>query len=566
MIRRYAVPGGAALLLTLITVLYLLGALRASPGVAFARNDLDIVRALQQTGRLADHPTEPAHLTKPGYILYLAVALPHAGSEPAELRRFLLLNALWMLSGILLVSDALWRRSHVLALLFLFAVALFPPLRDTADYVASESIAAGTALLFAGCLLRWGTHPVAQVALGITSGLVLLLRPNLGWVLLGVATLAVSAEPRHRTRGVARLLGGFGASVLLLVGLARLTALPADPFRVDTSRAFLWGTADYYWQPDVGGWPVGNTAQESRNLRMAKTRERWRGLLRQAPADSRRALLWRLTHSLLSKEELPSRWQVPMYFVFDKWFRRWWWVLATLIVACAAVAALGGRGPWRFVPISIVIASVAQGVAFGADPRFSLIFLPLVLLGLLIALPGVRPRPLPWIGGGLIVPILFVIARVVPDATASDYAVVRGAGHIVAQHIPADEFPSGTFATLHLRVLKFPLFPLGLEVRGNDEVLLRREPADRSPYPAYLTLPLTGRSLAEARRSGLALEVRTVGAASVTDAFIYYPAVPPLLSGNSTVDGRRVLESGYGGTTGGGIPIWVHAGEDPAKR
>ena len=203
-----------------------------SPGCAaritrrsIRRNDLDIVRAWQQTGRFADHPTDPAHLTKPGYILYLAVTLPHAGSEPAELRRFLLLNALWMLSGILLVSYALWRRSHVL-----------------------------------------------------------------------------------------------------------------------------------------------------------------------------------------------------------------------------------------------------------------------------------------------------------------------------------------------------PLFPLGLEVRGNDELLLRREPADLSPYPAYLTFQLTGRSLAEARKLGLTLEVRTVGAASMNHAFIYYPAVPPLLGGRSTIDGSRVLGSGYGGTTVGGIPIWVHAGKDPAKR
>lgn len=52
----------------------------------------------------------------------------------------------------------------------------------------------------------------------------------------------------------------------------------------------------------------------------------------------------------------------------------------------------------------------------------------------------------------------------------------------------------------------------------------------------------------------------------MTEAFIYYPTVPPLLGGNSTIDGSRVLESGYGGTTSGGIPIWVHAGEVPTKR
>jgi hypothetical protein len=77
---------------------------------------------------------------------------------------------------------------------------------------------------------------MVQVALGITSALVLLLRPNLGWVLLGVATLVISAELRHRAQGVVRLFGGFAGSALLLVGIARLTAFPADPFRVDTSR------------------------------------------------------------------------------------------------------------------------------------------------------------------------------------------------------------------------------------------------------------------------------------------------------------------------------------------
>ncbi|HTD53239.1 MAG TPA: hypothetical protein VK780_09455, partial [Thermoanaerobaculia bacterium] len=341
--------------------------------------------------------------------------------------------------------------------------------------------------------------------------------------------------------------------------------IPANPLAVNTSKALLWGTADYYWPEDIGAWPVGATPRESARLQIARARERWLTLLRQNPHDRWRALLWRLTHSLLSQEELPSLWMAKRYLAVDRLIRRWWWIGAILMIAAATAAAVGGRGPWRLVPGLIVTASIAQGVAFGADPRFCLVFLPLLALSLVLALPSVARRRRVVVACAITTLSLLIVIRVVPDTVASDYAVARGSNRVLSQQIDRSRFPSGSSATIHMRVLKLRPFPLGLEVTSQGARLFRREPLDSSPYPPYLTIELTGELLDEARRRGLTLEIRTLGAPDRTDVFLHYPVVPASFGGVSTIDGNPVLPSAYGGATAGAIPIWVHSGHDFEK-
>jgi len=560
--HRRLLAVASALTLAGVALIYLMGALHAKPGDGFARNDFDVLRSWKITGRLGDHPTEPAHLTKPGYILYLALVLPHTGEDPGEVRRFLILNAIWIVLGIAVAAWALWKISPLSALLFLL-VSAFPPLRDSADYVLTEPISTGLGLMFLGGLLGWGNRPAIRAILGTVCAAILLLRPNLGWLLVAIALIVIASKDEDRKSGIVFLLGGFLAAVLVLAAIAQLTRIPINPLAVNTSKALLWGTADYYWPEDIGPWPVGSTPRESATLQIARARERWLTLLRQNPHDRWRAIFWRLTHSLLSQEELPSRWMAKHYLAVDQSIRRWWWIGAILMIAAAAAAALDGRGPWRFVPALIVAASIAQGVAFGADPRFCLVFLPLLAFSLVLALPSVARRRRVAVACAITTLSLLVVIRVVPDTVASDYAIVRGANRVLSQHIDRSRFPSGPAATVHIRVLKLRPFPLGLEVTSKGTSLFRREPSDSSPYPPYLTIELARDLLDEARRYGLTLQIRTLGASSLTDAFLYYPVVPASFGSVSTIDGNRVLPSAYGGTTAGGIAVWVHAGHDP---
>ena len=89
----------AFLALVLFGSLLFIGAIRADPGVAAGRADLEVLRQWVASGVLSDNSADPSHLTKAGYLLYLRAALPHAGADEGENRRFLLLNAGWIFLG-----------------------------------------------------------------------------------------------------------------------------------------------------------------------------------------------------------------------------------------------------------------------------------------------------------------------------------------------------------------------------------------------------------------------------------------------------------------------------------
>jgi hypothetical protein len=65
----------AAAIFAFAALLYLRGAARADPGVAAAREDLDLARNWIASGRLSDLAEDPSHLPKPGYLLYLRTVL-----------------------------------------------------------------------------------------------------------------------------------------------------------------------------------------------------------------------------------------------------------------------------------------------------------------------------------------------------------------------------------------------------------------------------------------------------------------------------------------------------------
>ena len=201
MTRRVLYGALACLALVLFGSLLFIGALRADPGVAMARSDLEVLRQWIASGVLSDNSADPSHLTKAGYLLYLRAALPHAGADAGENRRFLLLNAGWILLGVASAAIALARRFGPLsALLFLCGILACPTLRDCADSVTSEPVTIGLSLLVAaGLVLTPSGSLRPAILLGAAAALVALLRPNSGFVLLLVAVTTASAGPKRAT-------------------------------------------------------------------------------------------------------------------------------------------------------------------------------------------------------------------------------------------------------------------------------------------------------------------------------------------------------------------------------
>ena len=147
---RRLTTGSAFVLFAIAVALYLRGATRADPGIAAAREDLELVSSWRTTGRISDLASDPSHLPKPGYLAYLRMALPSRGSDADENRRFLYLNAVWILLGIGAASLSLGLRfGPTSASCFLLLVLACIPLRDSADYINSEPVATGLALLVA---------------------------------------------------------------------------------------------------------------------------------------------------------------------------------------------------------------------------------------------------------------------------------------------------------------------------------------------------------------------------------------------------------------------------------
>jgi hypothetical protein len=552
-----------------VALLYLYGAAHADPGLSVATEDLEIVRVWIESGRFPLSDANPGHLPKAGYLFYLRAALPHAGADPGENRRFLLLNAGWILLGLGSAAAALGRRfGGVSAISFLVAALACVALRDSADYVASEPVATGLMLMVAAMAIETGDRAriPARFLLGATAIAVSCLRPN-----LGILTLLILILTGRRSEGikpsVLAPVGGFllGLAILGLVG--RAIDLPLQPFNRTASRVLLFGTADYYWAPDIGAWPIGNTPAQTSRRQLDKTIRRWEAFFENLDANRVRGLAWRFGHALFSADELPGRWPSPLYRRADRLARQWWWALAILLAAGAAAAAIGGTNAWRFIPAFLAAACVGQGLLFGADPRLALPLLPILMLGLAAALPSARRRTVAAAASLLAAAgcVLFVLR--VPDVTAFDFALVRGAGKRITQRIDSSSFPEEGSSAVHFRLAQEPPCPLGLSVFANGRPVLRREPDDPSGWPAYFTALLDDGETAEARRDGLALRIETTGSDSSEAGFVYYPVVPPVLGGRSTVDGREQLPSGFGGETSGALPVWVtSAGPSPRAQ
>jgi hypothetical protein len=560
--RRVAAWACGAFLLA-AGALYLATAAAAPKESAYGKWDLEILRRWGQTGVLAPRADLPDHMLKPGYILYLRTLL--GASAPFPIGRVLIVNALLAVISFAAVTIALWKTRRFRAALLAAAFFLFfSPLRDCADDVMSELPSAAGLL---GCLallvLAVEGRDAFYPATGLLAALIALLRPNVGELAVAIGAVAAAGTPRG-LRKAAALVGCFIAGTALATGMGRWKHISLNPLSVEASTPLLWGAADYYWKPDVGAWPSGlDAAEKGREERSAAARL-WKAKFQSRSRDDRRALLWKLGHAVLSSEQLPPRWRPPAYLAYDKAIRRWWWLAALGLLTASAAAAFGGRGPWRLAPVVIAAAIVAQGAVFGADPRFALPLVPAWCVVLLLALPGSVLSPRALAAGAATLAAFVALLTAAPDASTSDYAVVRGPAPL-SFRIPASAFArTAGRATIHVRFLELSQkFDRGVTIEAGGRPLQRYEPDPARPYPAFLSAVVDGELLETARRAGLVVDLRPGGAADWN--FFYFPVIPPPWAAPATINADAAIESGYGGTTNGGIPWWIHDGADVGR-
>ena len=548
-----------ALLVTLLGIqlcLFLAGAITADPGTDVAVPDLEVLRRWQVGTDLSEVTAGRGHLIKPGYILFLRVALPNGG-EPGEVRRLLVFQALWIWTGIAALSVALWRRGQRFAGVFLAALCLLSiQLRDVADWIITEPLAIGATALFGAALVILPKRPsLGLAALGASCPLILLVRPNLGFALFAIAVVLFATADVSRWGSVAALLLGFLGTFVLLVLLARLARWPLDPGSIPASQALFFGSREYAWPPAPEEWPSGETPEDRNRADLEAVRGRWADFLRRFGADELRSIAWRTTHAFLSAEEFPTRWEEPHYFRASKFLRRWWWIPA-ILVASAAIACATTRSEWRFVPAAILAISAGQGLLFGAETRYTLPLLPLLHAAIGITIPLLRGSRRAWVVAACGAALLALVAYRVPETVASDYAVLHP-GDAVRERVGRSRFSRLESAVLHLRMLAEPR-DVGLEIDADGTPLFRRRSGETSPYPAVWTLPVPPALLEGARRDGIELEVRCLGDPS-GKGFLYFPVVPELLGPKAALNGSDSLPSGFGGRTSGGFPVWTHA-------
>lgn len=549
-----------AMVLLFLGALYLGSVPRVPPDAGYAGPDLQLLHQWRLTGHLDPLEHHPEHLLKPGYILYLRLLL--GSSEPFPLRRVLLGDALAVIVACVAVCVALSltgrkRAGAITALCFL----AYTPLRDAADHVLSETIATA-GLLFClavfvfGLDRRWHFIFLA----GVLAGLFAVIRPNVFVSFAALALVVLAMDPSRR-RFAPAFLAAFFSGCLTSAALGTLGHVPLNPLGVRSSSAILWGTADYYWLPDIGTWPVTSSGgvDKTRELRLAA--HRWHTKLSHWTPDRRRALWWTLGHSWFSAEELPARWRGPLpYRWYDRGIRRWWWAIALCLVGLASGTAVNGRGCWRLAPLAVVVVILGQGVLFGADPRFSLPFVPLLFVLLALSLEGEAIGARSVVAGVASLACGFVLIAAAPDMTNSDYGILR-AGQALAVHIPTRLFEHADhIATVHVRILEETQhLDRGVDIWIAGQPVAEYKPTGLPQENGFLTARLSGPLLGIAKRTGVTLSVLPRGGSG---AFLYFPVISWPWGTRVTIDHSAVFESGYGGEASGGIPYWVHSGDD----
>ncbi len=541
--------------------LYLWPALQG-PAVVWADGRVDMHWAREGTGLWRPLSAEEAshisvHPLKPGYLLYLRLAMSAIPGVPPE-RSAILVQSLLLWFSIAATSVALGRRRGFLTGASAYVlILLFIPLRDIASAVMTEAVSAALFLPIAATAIepprtRGG---ILWTALGIC--VLFSIRPNVGTaaLLLVLAGWLVSNSFRQ-TLAVAAL---FLAGAFAIWALTRPSSGP-DPSR-GLHDALLFGSSEYNWGPSLGPWPAVASNQKGVTFdpRLRQAAENWRRTLAQPAADRDRELLWRAWHGLFGLEYYDGRWSAT-YRCLDHALRASAGFLLTAALGCALALRRGlEHRAANIVGLLLVPAFVLHNLAFAPIPRYLLPFLPFLFL--LAARAVCRGRSVGFFvrAAALCLAQIAFLARY-PEIASWDWGQIESAGVTIEQRLPRGSLPRpGQVATLHVRMAS-PIPGGGAHFAVSaDELSVYRSTEDPDRSRAYITAVLPAELLRRNAVSPITLRVRSFGSYG-PDSFLLFAIRPPPWGTGAQRAVKDALSPGSD-VHAGGLDWWAHSGD-----
>lgn len=512
--------------------LYLWPAVR-EPVVRWSDSELDIAQATRGVGIWSPVPDEgrSGHPTKPGYLLFLRIAIGLGSDRAVAISQALLLWTSFALSAWLL-GRRLGPEWGIAFFAFLLAFLRF---RDMGCVVMSEALSAALALPLAVLLLDPPKKRVGLALLGVGEAYLFAVRPNVGAILLALSALALVPK---RLAAFAVLLGAF-----LFVTVPWLVATHSTRGSVQTVEYPLSvGASNYGWA--ISGEPLRSAA------------EAWRATLAESGPDLRRQLTWRGFHGLMGTEFYDARWS-PVYRTIDEAARTAapLWVL--LAAAVLLVSPWRSRVPSKLLGLALIALLVLQSLVFGALARYCLPLLPVLFAFAFAATETTwQASHRAWI-------VLAVFGSLVAGTAWQRQIVDREAGIVEAsgvrltQSIPRGALAVPSPSTLHIRIA--PLLPSGIRwsISGpSGEPLLDSDGAD--PREPYLTIPIPQALREASRRGAVEIHLSTSGPYNAVH-YLWFPVIPPPWGSGAQRDGSPML-SPVTGIGGGSLDWWAHAG------
>jgi hypothetical protein len=544
------------ILACLTLALYVWGALTA-PVVLWSDSQADMEWASTGVGIFRPVPAPPpggalGHQPKPAYLLFLRVAMrtfPGLG----DARSVIVLQSVLAWAGFVIAAWRLTSRGSLAAGLILLAFPLFfLRARDASSAVMPEALS--VALLLP--LVAVTVEPVRRVWAGLLQGLaaaiLFFVRPNCGGVMLVLGLIGLSLARRPRL--LAAFAGGFVVFAVPF-GIAAQPAPPGDPFH-GLGYQILEGSADYYWVPSIGTWPTANTPKEMAHAELDRATSNWRRTLAGSGIDRRRELVWRSLRGLFGVEYYDATWS-RLYRRFSLASRQ----LSPFLIlgALALVFAV----PWatktrtvKILAIVLLAVLIGQSLALGANPRYALPFLPVLLLLAASVSPSLLARRARVVAAFTFVVLagLLFSQRQVLDW---EWGRIESAGVTLRQEIPQGSLPAKEPATLHLRIARPVPSGAHFAIVIEDRVLFASE-QNSAPERPLVTLSLPEWLLERSSRQSVEMELKSYGSYD-SRSFFLFPVIPLPWAHPAHREGNAEL-SPTTGVSSGALDWWAHKG------
>ena len=543
--------------------LYLWPALKA-PVVVWSDGQVDMRWAREGIGLWRPYTPEEervtAHPLKPGYLLYLRLAMfAVPGVSPG--RSAVLVQSILLWLSITLTSAYLARRRGLPAGIAAYVLLLlFIHLRDSASSVMSEAISAALFLPLAASAID-PPRGRSSTLIGVALVALFWIRPNVG----GVAFLLLLAgwALAGRFQETLRMAGVFLALIVALWALTLPYGGP-DPTR-GLADPVLFGSAEYDWAPSLGAWPRQNARTFQGPLlsdpRLRQAAGNWRRTLAKPAADWLRELGWRAGHGLFGLEYYDARWS-PLYRRLHHGLR----LAASSILLASIATALAFRfgaanRSANAAAFLLLPTLILHNLVFGSSPRLLLPFAAgVLLLGARSAFSGrdaafVRRAAVLFAGGA-------ALMTWSPAPASWDWGQIEATGVTLEQWIPRGALPAprrGVTVTLHVRVASpVPDGGAHFSLSADDHVLYRSA-GDSDRTRAYITAPLPAEVLEKNARGPVTLRVTSTGIYG-PDSYLLFPIVPPpWRAGARRVESREL--SPATDVRSGALDWWAHSGD-----